>query len=230
MPLPVCAGCAFGAITEVLWRGKETVKQVFTETKPGQCVSVDQMISTKVGFFAQIKRKLTTKRYHVATIFVNHFSGYKYDHLMTNLSLNETVAAKHAFECHAYESGVTILHYHADNGHFCNNSLQAACKQRGQRLTFCGVNAHFQNGRAEKAIQDLSESAHKHLLHAQERWPNAVHLALWPYALQSSVSLHNTLPTLDGGILQMEQFSSIRVGFKLQNLHVFGAPVFALFN
>ena len=42
------------------------------------------------------------------------------------------------------------------------------------------------------------------------------------------MALHNTLPILDSGILQKEQFSSIQVGIKLQNLHVFVAPVFAL--
>ena len=97
---------------------------------------------------------------------------------MTNLLLEETVAAKRAFEQHASELGVTILHYHADNSRFCDNTFRAACEQGGQRLTFCGVNAHFQNGQAEKAIRDLSESARKQLLHAQARWPSAIHLSL----------------------------------------------------
>ena len=110
-------------MTKVPWRGKENAKQVFTATKPGQCVSVDQMISTQVCFFAQLKRRLTKKRYHAATIFVNHFSRYKYVHLMTNLSSEETVAAKRAFERHASELGVIILHYHADNGRFCDNAF-----------------------------------------------------------------------------------------------------------
>ena len=95
---------------------------------------------------------------------------------------------------------MTILHYHADNGRFCDNAFQAVCEQGGQRLTFCCVNAHFQNSRAEKAIRDLSESARKQLLHAQARWPSAIHLSLWPYALKTVVALHNTLPTLEGGI------------------------------
>ena len=123
--------------------GKERAKQVFIATKPGQCVSVDQMISTQVGFFAQFKGRLTKKRYRAATNFVDHFSGYKYAHLMTNLSSEETVAAKRAFKRHASESGMTILHYHADNGRFCGNAFQAACKQGGQHLTFCGASAHF---------------------------------------------------------------------------------------
>jgi hypothetical protein len=186
------------------------------------------MISTQVGFYSQLKGRLTKKRYHDATIFVDHFSGYKYTHLMTHLLSEETVASKRAFEQHASELGVTILHYHADNGRFCDNDFRAACKQGGQLLTFCGVNAHFQNGRAEKVIWDLSKSAPKQLLHAQARWPSAIYLLLWPYALRTAVALHNTLPTLDGGILQLEQFSSIRVGIRLQKLHVFGAPMFAL--
>jgi hypothetical protein len=227
---PVCAGCAFGAMTKVPWRNMEVTRTVFKATKPGQCVSVDQMMSTQVGFYAQLKGRLTKQRYRCATIFVDHYSGYKYIHLMTHLSSEETVAAKRAFERHASELGVTILHYHADNGRFCDNAFRAACEQGGQRLTFCGVNAHFQNGRAEKAIRDLSESARKQLLHAQARWPNAIHLSLWPYALRTAVALHNTLPTLEGGTSRLENFSSIRVGIKLRNLHVFGAPVFALSN
>ncbi len=130
---------------------------------------------------------------------------------MTHLSSVETVAAKRAFEQHASELGVAILHHHADNGRFCDNAFRAACKQGGQRLSFCGVNAHFQNGRAKKAIRDLSESAHKQLLHSQARWPSAIRLSLWLYALRTAVAVHNTLPTLEAGISRLELFSSIRV-------------------
>jgi len=51
---PKCAGCLFGAMTKIPWRGKEpkSSHKVFTATKPGETVSVDQMVSTEVGFFA----------------------------------------------------------------------------------------------------------------------------------------------------------------------------------
>ncbi len=54
---PKCAGCIFGAMTKIPWHGKETKAshEVFTATKPGECVSVNQMVSTEVGFFAQMK-------------------------------------------------------------------------------------------------------------------------------------------------------------------------------
>ncbi len=71
------------------------------------------------------------------------------------------------------------------------------------------MNAHFQNGIAERAIQDLSESARKQLLHARVRWPAAVHFALWPYALRNAALLYNSLPVLEDGTSRLELFSSI---------------------
>jgi len=61
---PKCAGCLFGEMTKIPWRGKETKAshEVFIATKPGECISDDQMASTEVGFFAQMKDKLTKRR------------------------------------------------------------------------------------------------------------------------------------------------------------------------
>jgi hypothetical protein len=60
---PKCAGCLFGMMTKIPWRGRDTKAshKVFVATKPGQCVSVDQMTSTEVEFYAQMKGKLTKK-------------------------------------------------------------------------------------------------------------------------------------------------------------------------
>ncbi len=107
---PLCAGCAFGTMTKLLWRTKENPSAIFTATKPGQCVSVDHMESTQVGFFAQLKGTFTLRRYWATTVFVDHFSGYKYIHLMSQLSSAKTVASKVAFERHASNLGVSILH------------------------------------------------------------------------------------------------------------------------
>jgi hypothetical protein len=153
------------------------------------------MISTQVGFVAQLKGMLTNKRYKAATVFVDHFSRLQYIHLMTTLLSDEMVAAKLTFEQFAEQHGITIQHYHCNNGRFADNDSKSACKQAQQRLTFCGINAHFQNGIAEKAIRNLSKSARKQLLHARQRWPAATHLSLWPYALCNACFLHNTLPT-----------------------------------
>ena len=60
---PKCTGCLFGAMTKIPWRSRETKAshEVFVATKPGQCISFDQMTSTEIGFYAQMKAKLTKK-------------------------------------------------------------------------------------------------------------------------------------------------------------------------
>ena len=115
---PVCSGCLFGAMTKVPWQGKErdSSHTVFEATAPVQIVSVDQMISTQVGFIAQLKGSLTKKRYTAATVFTDHYSHLQYIHLMTRLTSQETVNAKRAFEHFAEQHGMRILHYHCDNG------------------------------------------------------------------------------------------------------------------
>ena len=123
---PKCAGCLFGAMTKIPWRGKESKSshEVFTATKPGETVSVDQMISTEVGFFAQLKWKLTKKRYRCCTIFVDHYSRLRVVHNQIDDSSVETVAAKHAFERFAAKHGVHIQHYHCNNGRFYDNAFK----------------------------------------------------------------------------------------------------------
>ncbi len=142
----------------------------------------------------------------------------------------ETLAAKLVFEQYAAEHGVKILHYHCENGCFHENAFQQACHNARQQLTFCGVNAHFQNSIAKQAIRDLLESAWKQLLHARTRWPEAVHFAFWPYALKNAAYLHNNLAVLEDGTSRLELFSSIQVGSNLKHVHTFGCPVFELQN
>ncbi len=114
--------------------------------------------------------------------------------------------AKQAFEKFAAKHGVCILNYHCDNGQFSDNAWKQSCEASCQQLTFCCMNAHFQNGISERAIWD---SARKLLLHACACWPAAVHFALWPYALHNAALLHNSLPVLEDGMLRLELFSSI---------------------
>ena len=100
--------------------------EVFIATKPGECISVDQMVSTEARFFAQKKDKLTKRRYRCATIVVDHCSRLHFIHLQIDDSSAETLAAKRAFETFAVEHGVRIQHYHCNNGRFYNNTFNQA--------------------------------------------------------------------------------------------------------
>jgi hypothetical protein len=161
---------------------------------------------------------------------VDHYSRLRFVHLQINNSSVKTVAAKRAFESFAPKNGIKIQHYHCNNGRFSDNAFKQACHEQRQQLTFCSVNTHFQNGIAKQAIRDLSESGRKQLLHACACWPQAVHFALWPYALRNAAHLHNSLPVLEDGTKRLELFSSICVGCNMKHAHTFGCPVFALQN
>jgi hypothetical protein len=219
-------------MTKVPWCSKgqrDSTQPVFATTKPGECVSVNHMQSTELGFYGQSKGTLTKTRYRNATIFVDHYSRLKFVYLMTsNLTGKEIVDAKRAFERFAAEHGVRGAHYHCDNGRFSDSLFHQACESQGQKLTLCGVNAHFQNGIAKRAICDLSECACKQLLHARQRWPQAVSTALWPYALRHAAHLSNVLLTGKDGQSKLERFSGIKVGLNMRFLHTFGCSVFAL--
>ncbi len=122
---PKCSGCLFGTMTKLPWQGKETKAnhKVFVATKPGDCISVDQMMSMEVGFHAQLKGKLTNKCYKYTTVFVNHFSRLQFVHLQLDNKAGKTLAAKLPFKQYATEQGVNILHYHCDNRCFHGNAF-----------------------------------------------------------------------------------------------------------
>ena len=160
-----------------------------TVTKPGQCVSVDQLSSPATGLIAQVKGDPTQNRYCLATVFIAHFSDLTYIHVSQSDKSEETVEAKEAFKCFASTNGVTTEHYHANNGHFMENIFWEAIQQSGQSITYCGIRAHHQNGIDEWRICDLMEYTRTMLLHTQHCWPKAVNLHLWPYAIRMAVNI-----------------------------------------
>ena len=71
---------------------------------------------------------------------------------MTTCDLDQTIAAKIAFERLAASYDVKVKHYHADNGHFACKGFRDVVHAAGQKITFCGVGAHHQNGIIENMI------------------------------------------------------------------------------
>ena len=145
---PKCAGCMYGKSTRKPWCTRAPVNslRVPAVEHPGDCISIDQLESTTPGFVAQMKGHLTRGRYRVTTIFVDHFSDLSFVHLQPSTSAEHTLQAKQAFEQFATDHGVQVAHYHADNGRFADNDFMRSCSHTSQTISFCGVNAHFQNG------------------------------------------------------------------------------------
>jgi hypothetical protein len=191
---------------------------------------VDQLESCTPGFVAQLKGILAKIRYTCATIFVDYFSRLGYVHMQQKLTSDETVEAKHAFEAFTRSQSVTIKHYHSDNGRFADNAfIKDIRKARpSQSITYCGVNAHFQNGIVDKRIRDLQEPARKQLLRAKARWPSTVTTNLWTYTLRNTQHMRNYLPDSKDGTCASERFSGVEVAPNLKSNHTFSCPVYAL--
>ena len=232
--MPLCAGCQFGKQSRRQWRHRSkkkdgSRKRLRKARRPGEVVSVDTMSSTSVpGLMQQMKGKPTLARYHYATVFVDHYSGLEYVHLHENNDGDSVLAGKLAFERFSHGHGVKINHYHCDNGVFANNAFRTACKAAHQTISFCGVNAHHQSGRAEKRIRDLRDCARSMLLRAKHNWPAAITAHLWPFALvYASVIRGSTLREGDNRT-PLQIFLDTSDTTDVNKFHTFGCPIYNL--
>ena len=73
---PLCACCVFGRAHKKTWRTSSDVNPICKpqDNKPGDCVSVDQIVSGQLGFVPQGSGELTGHRIQGATVFVDNAS------------------------------------------------------------------------------------------------------------------------------------------------------------
>ena len=227
---PKCATCVYSSMTKKPWKvkGDANRRNIHPAQKPGDCISVDTMESRTPGFVAQLKGRLTKRRYKYATVFKDHYSDLVYIHLHEENDGESITQAKTAFEACASKHNVKVKHYHADNGRFADNKFISSVKERGQTISFCATCAHHQNGRAEKAIRDLSEKARAVLFQSVNRWPSESSVHLWPYALRYVANVKNHFPDKIDGTSPMDRFAGSNVAPSLRNMHSFACPAYAL--
>ncbi len=197
LPHPRLLCLPIGKEDKRAWRPK-TAKprdQDPSHLDPGGVVSVDQMRSSTPGLITQLTGKLTTKRYEYATVYADQASSLGFIYLQKTSTAKETHEGKVLFEKYAQDRGITIRKYHTDNGIFRANKWVQSCIKGGQTLSFTGVNAHHQNGVAEKRIRDLQEMARISLKFAKRRWPDAITASFWPYAIRQANRVLNETPS-----------------------------------
>ena len=148
---------------------------------------------------------------------------------MTDQSGDATLQSKHNFEHICSTRGVKVKACHADNGRFAEHSFLGDCKRCLQRLTFCGIGAHHQDGVSENAIKQLTLTARTLLVHAQSHWPEYITTMLWPFAIKAARDRMNELNFgIDGKTPDM-RFSGVGVkSLRLRDFHTFGCPCYVL--
>ena len=143
--MPLCAACLFAEAHRRCWRTDNELRQGIrkkTDTKPGDGTSCDHIISGQPGLMPQALGKLTHERFWASPLYVDHFSDYIYNHLITGTTSQETLDSKIAYERIAKTYGVNIKTYHADNLRFNDHNFTSHCNRACQKLSFCGVGAH----------------------------------------------------------------------------------------
>lgn len=123
---PVCAACKYAKAICRPWSCNSKHKPIKPTRLdlPGDCVSVDQLVSSSPGVIAQMKGTLTKQRFTAATVFVDHISQASYVYLQKRFTSQETCVAKEEYKRIACNQGVRIKHYHANNRQFANNMFK----------------------------------------------------------------------------------------------------------
>jgi hypothetical protein len=176
---PLCKACLHGKQHRSASSNSSGVLDTL-HLSPGDCVSGDQLESTTPGLIPTFRGSPTLEKYHAGTLFVDHASRYL--HFMPHISTGsqEAINAKHPFELHAFHNNCSIKCYHTDNGIFASKDFHQSCIQQKQRIKFCGVNAHHQNGIAERHNRTITERATTMLIHAMLSWPDIIQEQLHP--------------------------------------------------
>ena len=167
-------------------RGKDISKQ-------GDTIGVDQLISAQPVLVSQEKVIITRARIWAATVFIDYVKGYVHVGMMQYKSGEATLQDKHDFEHLSSTRDVNIKHYHAENGQFFERLFTDDVKSSSQRIIFCGVGAHHQNGITERVIKELTLTSQTLLVHAQNNWPEYILTMLWQFSLKAAQDCINQL-------------------------------------
>jgi hypothetical protein len=107
----------------------------------------------------------TQDRITGACVFLDNHTRYSYSHLQTSIDNVQTLEAKQGFEQHSGTNGVNIKAYHADNGIFATQGFCNQIQSSNQKISYCAVGAHHQNGIVERHSGILTHGACTNLLH-----------------------------------------------------------------
>ena len=235
----ICGSCAFSKAKRKSHR-KKTDKESPTVHQPekvlskevlipGQRVSMDHFIvSTPGRLFSSRGSEPTHCMHRGGVIFKDHASSFVFVEPVVNFTAGEAIRAKRAFEKEMSSMGVTVVHYHTDNGVFTAAEFQDELNKSEQGLTLSGVGAHHQNAVAEREIGVVFNLARTMMLHAKLRWPKCVSAKLWPMVLKHTQHLVNHIPGRNT-VCPLDIILKTTVPRDhLKNLHVWGAPSYVL--
>ena len=118
--------------------------------------------------------------------------------------------------------GIRVKKFHTDNRIFAEEGFRSDVSDNNQKIIYCGVRAHFQNGISEAAIKQLTEKTRTMLIHVKHQWPEVIQPCLWPFALKQAEFNLNNARLGKYGKLRAKTFSAMHNKINIRNYHTFG--------
>jgi hypothetical protein len=118
------------------------------------------------------------------TFWVDHATGFIYPTFHSKNDAKSTLESKAEFEAFTSRFNISVKSILEDNGVYASKAFEIACDTKRQKLTFCAVGGHWQNGIAERTIGILQNTARTILLHAMANWPSVITEAFWSFAIR----------------------------------------------
>jgi hypothetical protein len=146
--------------------------------------------------------------YSCGTLFVDHASGNLFNFCHYSTTAAKTLSNKCRLESIAWQEGIAIQEYHANNSIFASKAFKADCDSLDQKYTFSGVGAHHQKGVAKRNIKTVAQWAQANMLHFAYHWPSKANVHFWPQATEYAIWVFNRMPNLENGLSPNELWSS----------------------
>jgi hypothetical protein len=172
-PDPICAACQFGKAHK-----KPHLADVSNisanHQAPGEGVSTDGIEPGTPSHVFSSSGLPSTKKYQHVTFWIDNYSKYVHMTMHETKKAEELMRSKTDFKQFAAKYGVNIKNICADNGVYTAKSIRESFLKQQQRLNFCAVRDHWQNGLAKRFIGSLVQRARTLLLHGMSKWPDTI--------------------------------------------------------
>ena len=158
---------------------------------------------------------------------MDHISDYVYVHIMGDLYLSENLLDKEAWEKLMAQSGRTVKRYHANNDRFSENGFIDSINQKYQKISFCRVGDHRQNGIVENKNKILTNGAGTFLIHGMRMWQKMIEKMIWPFAMKDISEKLNSLQIYHKRITPKSFLHGVKVEIiPVKSSHTLFIPIY----